>query len=100
LSAHRSRASSLAARWQDIYLGTSEDVSEFSAGNIRFEYKTDQGTFSLTLPEERVYLMESDTTVECIAEHILSVLEQEMPNARFKVRAYEGINKGAIAESD
>lgn len=90
----------LAARWQDIYLGTSEDVSEFSAGNIRFEYKTDQGTFSLTLPEERVYLMESDTTVECIAEHILSVLEQKMPNARFKVRAYEGINKGAIAESD
>jgi len=65
-----------------------------------FEYKTDQGTFSLTLPEERVYLMESDTTVECIAEHILSVLEQEMPNARFKVRAYEGISKGAIAESD
>jgi len=69
----------LAKRWKDIYLGTGE--------------------FGLTLPEERVYLMESDTTVECIAEHVLSTLEQEMPSAKFKVRAYEGISKGAIAES-
>jgi len=89
----------LAKRWQDIYLGTSEDVSEFAAGQIRFDYQTEQGSFSLTLPEERVYLMESDTTVECIAEHVLSTLEQEMPKASFKVRAYEGISKGAIAES-
>ena len=89
----------MAARWDDIYLGTSEDVSEFSAGRVRFDYKTEQGTFSLSLPEERVYLMESDTTVECIAEHVLSLLEQQMPNAHFKVRAYEGIGKGAIAES-
>jgi len=89
----------LAKRWKDIYLGTSEDVSEFSAGQVHFNYQTEQGEFGLTLPEERVYLMESDTTVECIAEHVLSTLEQEMPSAKFKVRAYEGISKGAIAES-
>ncbi len=90
----------LAKRWNDIYLGTSEDVSEFAAGQVHFSYQTEQGEFSLTLPEERVYLMESDTTVECIAEHVLSTLEQEMPSAKFKVRAYEGISKGAIAESN
>ena len=97
---NRKLESQLAARWRDIYLGTSEDVSEFAHGQVRFDYQTDQGVFSLTLPEERVYLMESDTTVECIAEHVLSVLEQEMPNSSFKVRAYEGISKGAIAESN
>jgi 6-pyruvoyl-tetrahydropterin synthase len=89
----------LAERWRDIYLGTSEDVSELAHGQVRFDYQTDQGVFSLTLPEERVYLMNNDTTVECIAEHILSVLEQEMPTARFKVRAFEGMSKGAIAQS-
>ena len=89
-----------ANRWNDIYLGSSEDVSKFGAGQVRFDYQTEQGDFSLTLPEERVYLMESDTTVECIAEHVLTVLEQEIPNSKFTVRAYEGIKKGAIAESD
>lgn len=89
----------LADKWSDIYLGTTEDVSEFDSCKVSFNYTTEQGEFSLCLPEERVYLMENDTTVECIAEHVLSVLEQDMPKASFKVRAYEGISKGAIAES-
>lgn len=89
----------VAEMWSDIYLGTSEDVTEFDASKVSFNYKTEQGEFSLRLPEERVYLMQSDTTVECIAEHVLSVLERDAPKASFKVRAYEGISKGAIAES-
>ena len=88
-----------AEKWCDIYLGTKEDVSEFTTKKVTFNYSTEQGDFSLSLPEERVYLMESDTTVECIAEHVLSVLESQMPKASFKVRAYEGISKGAIAKS-
>lgn len=89
----------VAEMWSDIYLGTTEDVIEFDAANVAFNYTTEQGEFSLRLPEESVYLMESDTTVECIAEHVLSVLERDMPKASFKVRAYEGISKGSIAES-
>jgi 6-pyruvoyl-tetrahydropterin synthase len=96
----RSLEKDMANRWKDIYLGTNEDVTELSGGQVHFAYQTEQGSFSLRLPEERVYLMESDTTVECIAEHLLSVLEQESPHAKFKVRAYEGISKGAIAESN
>lgn len=88
----------IAKLWSDIYIGTQEDVASLDSGRIRFSYTSDQGSFNLNLNEERVHLMASDSTVECIAEHLLSLLE-EQSNGRFKVYAFEGIGKGAIAQS-
>jgi len=92
-----------AGLWQDIYVGTREDitrrwVAEDGTGYIRFEYEAEQGEFSLTLPEKRVYMLDSDTTVELIAAHIADRLKTDFPADAIVVRAYEGVGKGSIAE--
>lgn len=87
----------IANRWQDIYLGTREDVEQQQAGRIRFAYQTDQGYFKLELPETRVHLMHNDSTVECIADHLKALLSEENPDAEIRIKAFEGIGKGAIA---
>lgn len=98
---HATLEKKVAKLWKDIYLGSSEDVVEHKAGRIRFAYTSDQGQFSLELPEERVHLMDCDSTVECIAEHLLELLVQEQADSKspvqLSVRAFEGIGKGAVA---
>ncbi len=89
--------------WQDIYVGTEEDVvrryvGEDGVAYISFEYEANQGEFGLTLPENRVYMLNTDTTVELIAAHIADELKTEFPEDEIRVKAYEGVGKGAIAK--
>ncbi|MEM7357494.1 MAG: 6-carboxytetrahydropterin synthase [Pseudomonadota bacterium] len=88
---------SVASRWQDIYLGTREDIQERSEERIQFAYQTEQGDFMLELPADRVHLMHNDSTVECIAEHLQRMLSTDQPEAEIRIKAFEGIGKGAIA---
>ncbi|WP_417530398.1 6-carboxytetrahydropterin synthase [Marinobacter lipolyticus] len=88
--------------WQDIYVGSEEDVTqrwvaEDGVAYVTFEYEANQGEFALTLPENRVYMMETDTTVELIAAHMADQLKAEFPADAIRVKAYEGVGKGAIA---
>jgi 6-pyruvoyl-tetrahydropterin synthase len=88
--------------WQDIYVGSEEDVARRHVGEdgvpyITFEYEANQGEFALTLPEARVYMMNTDTTVELIAAHIADQLKLQSPSDTILVKAYEGVGKGAIA---
>ncbi len=90
-----------AARWRDIYIGTQADLLEERQRNgeayYRFGYCSGQGEFELELPKACCYLIESDSTAENLAQHIAERLKSEKPLARFEVRAYEGVGKGAIA---
>ena len=88
-------------QWGDIYIGTHEDlVQEQNIQNERyyvFHYQAQQGEFSLTLPAANCYLIDTESTVEFIAQHIADTLKQQYPKYHFKVKAFEGIGKGAIA---
>ena len=92
-----------AERFKDIYIGTKEDIySEALLVNevecIKFEYTAPQGLFDLTINRSQVYLINTDSTVEWIADHIARSIHNEKPNDKVKVKAFEGYRKGAIAE--
>ncbi|MGB3621614.1 6-pyruvoyl tetrahydropterin reductase [Ketobacter sp. MCCC 1A13808] len=90
-----------ALKWKDIYIGTKEDLTEpFSDKGVEyctFAYQAQQGDFELTLPKSKVYLIDTDTTVEYLAEHIAGRLNQDNPDCEIEVKAFEGVMKGAIA---
>lgn len=86
-----------ADRWRDIYLGTSADIVSHGKGRIRFEYRAGEGEFELELPVERCDLLQTDSTVERIAEHVAAQVAEERPGSKIEIRAYEGVMKGAIA---
>ncbi len=92
-----------ATRFQDIYIGTEEDMVAITSHNDQtcfcFSYTAEQGRFELELPADRCYLMDAESTVENIARHIREALEEEFPRDRFSVQAFEGIGKGAISET-
>lgn len=90
-----------AERWCDIYIGSHEDLIETRelAGIPchHFAYEAAQGAFELTIAEDDCYLMDTDSTVEWIAQHIANELKRSYPKDDWTVKAFEGIGKGAIA---
>lgn len=86
-------------RWRDIYIASREDLNKQEGDEMWFGYDSAQGRFLLRLPAERCYLVECDTTVENLARHIADTLAREHPGHHFRVRAFEGVDKGAIAEA-
>lgn len=92
-----------AERWRDVYIGTranlvgSHDVG--GATHCRFAYRATQGEFALELPAGRCYLIDVESTVENLARHVAERLAIEHPGARYHVRVFEGVDKGAVAQT-
>jgi len=89
----------IASAWTDIYLGTREDLASRANGRMNFAYDAPEGRFELNLPESTVDLLDTDSTVERIAEHLVWIAKARQPQAAIEVRAYEGVMKGAIARA-
>ncbi|GAB1257958.1 6-carboxytetrahydropterin synthase [Aurantivibrio plasticivorans] len=87
-----------ATKFRDIFIGTREDISKQEDQSITFAYQSPEGSFSLTLPKDRAYILETESTVENIARHIAEELKQEHPGVDLRVKAYEGLAKGAFVK--
>ena len=87
---------SWAKRWQDIYIGTKEDVCSENTTNTQFAYDAPQGRFELTLPSRCCYIIDTDSTVEYLADHIAKTIKNQNSDSDIQVFAYEGVLKGAI----
>ena len=89
-----------AKRWEDIYIGTRSDrqetFQELGKAYFRFGYTAKQGLFKLEIPSDRCYLIDAESTVENLAQHIADTLKQKNPADMFRVEAYEGVDKGAV----
>ena len=94
-----------ADKWQDIYLGSEEDLIpseqlkyvEAKDDDYSFAYTSSQGYFELAISQSRCDILPCDTTVECIAEYLAQQIKLSHPNDKVTVKAYEGVGKGAIA---
>jgi 6-pyruvoyl-tetrahydropterin synthase len=85
-----------AARWRDIYIGSREDLVEETPQKHHYHYKASQGEYDLVMPADRCYLIDTDSTVENLAAHIVEVLGERNPRDEIRVFAYEGVGKGAV----
>lgn len=90
-----------AERFADIYLITAEDeLPSDEPGLSHIGYEAEQGRFDVWLPSRQCYTMATDSTVELIARHLADQLRHTEPRAHWRVKAFEGVRKGAIAESE
>lgn len=97
---HRELEQRWATLFRDIYIGTTDDLAYTpSTGHVRFAYISHEGRYLLELHRNRVYLIDTDSTVEQIAQHIASALRHDNPQRRYRVKAYEGVAKGAIGSA-
>ncbi|MBC6903857.1 hypothetical protein DWB84_00010 [Saccharophagus sp. K07] len=88
-----------ASSWKDIYIATEEDLIANDGKSYTFEYTSSQGFFRLKLPKTSCYMIKTDSTVEFIAQHLANETARHYPGDRIRVKAFEGIGKGAIAEA-
>ncbi|MCV2885244.1 6-carboxytetrahydropterin synthase [Aestuariibacter sp. AA17] len=103
-----------ANRWEDIYIGSEEDMVTLErtgfvpdlvdyAEHYLFSYEASQGIFELAIPKSETEIIDTDSTVECLAQYMANEqkrLHEEKhagKPAKFKVFAFEGVGKGAIA---
>jgi 6-pyruvoyl-tetrahydropterin synthase len=67
---------------------------------LTLSYAASMGLFEATIPANRVFLVEDETSIEAITQELAKLIGNEGVDlgAPIKVKCFEGIGKGAIAE--
>ncbi|WP_112480841.1 6-pyruvoyl trahydropterin synthase family protein [Vibrio variabilis] len=105
------REAAFAERWQDIYLGSQEDKVSLAALSLSdnatgitdgthygFRYLAPQGEFELAISKLETEILDTDTTVELLANYIADEVSKTLAEDQtLQVIAYEGVGKGAMA---
>lgn len=99
-------------RWQDIYIASDVDTIESSQVELSaqakaklqpdhhfFSYYAPQGRFDIAVRSKKLEIVDCDSTVELLADYIARQLKQQNSNNTYKVVAFEGVGKGAIASA-
>ncbi|WNC74291.1 6-carboxytetrahydropterin synthase [Thalassotalea psychrophila] len=99
-------------RWKDIYLATNSDqilssqveLSDHAKANLKpdhqyFSYYAPQGRFDIAVRAGTLEIVDCDSTVELLADYIARQLKAENDANNYRVVAFEGVGKGAIASA-
>lgn len=67
---------------------------------LTLSYRGSMGLFEAKVPANRVFLVEEETSIESLSQELAQLIAKEGVEigAPIKVKCYEGIGKGAIAE--
>jgi 6-pyruvoyl-tetrahydropterin synthase len=98
-------------RWADIYIASEADridrasiqlstnaKNSLTEQHQTFSYMAPQGRFDIAVPTNVLDVVDCDSTVELLADFIVRQLKIDNSNS-IKVIAYEGVEKGAIANA-
>lgn len=83
---------------KDSYFITTEDIETETDKSYQLNYQASQGRFRLTIAKKHCILMKNETTVEQIAHFIADQIKAKRPHECVLVKAYEGVEKGAISK--
>ncbi|XQW86895.1 6-carboxytetrahydropterin synthase [Thalassotalea piscium] len=99
-------------RWEDIYIASESDridqasvelsanaMAKITSNHQLFAYHAPQGRFDIAVPSNKLEVVDCDSTVELLADYIARQLKKGKPNNSYRVVAYEGVAKGAIASA-
>jgi 6-pyruvoyl-tetrahydropterin synthase len=100
------RQTQLETQWalllKDSYIATNNHIIETfdhnHSSHTRLAYIAQQGGFSITLPTRQVFNIPTVSTVENIAAYLAEMIAKEH-KGHVVVRAFEGVEKGAIGEA-
>ena len=66
---------------------------------VTLAYEGSQGYFEATMPADRIFMVEHETSIECITRELAKVVKREENTPeKVKIICFEGVDKGSMAE--